>query len=104
MAKVKMRNRWVQSPPHMRSFSVRVEVGRHSTLVTPRGRAVRGDSFMACARVVAAGRRLAEAERLARRECAYGKNPRKAVQRALAKIGSKIGHRRGAFRGYRRRR
>lgn len=104
MAKVRLKNRFVQSPPRMRNFSIRVEVGRNSTLVSPRGKAKRGDAFMACARVIAAGRRIGEVERLARRECAYANNPRKATTRALAALSRKINHRPGSFRGLGRRR
>lgn len=102
MAKTKLRNRWVKSPvgtANMRRFNVLVEVGRNSTLITPRGRAVRGDPFMACVRVPSKKNPRNEVVATSRRVCAWANNPRKAVASAFVKLARVLPKRRGAFRG-----
>lgn len=101
MAKVKVKNRWVKTPvgtQNMRTGTIEYEVARNSTFVTARGRATRGDTFMACARI-GSRRPRSEMQKIAARECAFSTNPRKALAKALAELTRTINSRRGAFRG-----
>ena len=55
-----------------------------------------GTAFEACVRM---GKKLKDARE---HECAYGKNPRVAISKAMTNLGKHLKTRGGAFRGYRK--